>query len=79
MINKQKTKGERFETVASKRVQIILDRLETLSKCSNTNNYEYSETDVNKMFRAIREKLRNVESMFYQKSSKRKNTFSFNK
>lgn len=79
MINKQKTKRERFETVASKRVQVILDRLETLSKCANTNNYEYSETDIKKMFRAIKEKLRNVESMFNQKSSKRKNTFSFNK
>jgi hypothetical protein len=79
MDRKPKTKRERFESVASQRVQIILDRLDTLSKCSNTNNYEYSENDVNKMFRAIKEKLRNVESTFYQKSSKRKNVFSFNK
>lgn len=76
---KQKTKRERFETVASQRVQIILERLETLSKCANTNNYEYSESDVKKMFSAIKEKLRNVEGMYNQKSSKRKNTFSFNK
>ena len=76
---KQKTKRERFETVASQRVQIILERLETLSKCANTNNYEYSESDVKKMFSTIKEKLRNVEGMYNQKSSKRKNTFSFNK
>jgi hypothetical protein len=79
MKQRPKTKRERFETVASKRVQTILDKLETLSKCSNTNNYEYSDTDVRKMFRAIKEKLRDVESMFLPKSNKKGNTFSFNK
>ncbi len=74
----QKTKRERFETVASKRVQKIIDSLEILSRCANTNNYEYSDSDVQKMFKAIKEKVKNVESVFSHKTSKRRNTFSFN-
>ena len=78
MSPKQKTKRERFETVASKRVQNILDSLEILSKCANTNNYEYSDSDVQIMFKAIKEKVKSVESVFSHKTSKRRNTFSFN-
>lgn len=52
-----KTKRERFETIASNRVQRILTSLDSLSRCSNTRNYEYSEEDVRKMEKAIKEKL----------------------
>lgn len=37
------TKRERFENVASNRVQRILDTLQLLQNCSNKNNYEYTE------------------------------------
>jgi hypothetical protein len=77
--SKPKTKRERFESVASKRVQMVIDKLDTLSRCSNTNNYEYSDADSKKMFKAIKEKLRDVELKFNQKSSRRRDTFSFNK
>ncbi len=73
----QKTKRERFETVASKRVQNTLDSLEILAKCANTNNYEYSDSDVQKMFRAIKDKVKAVELVFSQKTKKQINTFSF--
>jgi hypothetical protein len=73
----QKTKRERFETVASKRVQNILDGLEVLSKCANKNNYEYSKEDVQKMFKAIKDKVKNTEAIFNQKSSPKGKTFSF--
>ena len=33
---------QRFEKVASKRVQNIIDSLNSLSKCSNNYNYEYN-------------------------------------
>lgn len=79
MSPKQKTKRERFETVASTRVQNVLDGLEILSKCANKNNYEYYEGDVQKMFKAIKEKVKNVESVFSYKTNKKRNAFSFNK
>ena len=39
-------KRQRFEKVASNRVQRILDTLQLLKNCSNRNNYEYNEADV---------------------------------
>ncbi len=72
------TRRERFEKVAARRTQNILDSLDSLSKCSNRNNYEYSEEDIKKMIRAIREKLTQTESAFDNEISKsKKNQFKF--
>ena len=46
-------KRQRFEKVASNRVQKILDFLNLLQNCSNRNNYEYTEDDVEHMFSEI--------------------------
>ena len=46
-------KRQRFEKVAGKRVQKILDTLQLLKNCSNRNNYEYFESDVEQMFSEI--------------------------
>ena len=73
-----KSKRERFEDVASKRVQAIIDKLELLGNCSNKNNYEYAEEDVRKMFSVIREQLKKTEIRFSDElSRKSKNVFTF--
>jgi adenylyl- and sulfurtransferase ThiI len=54
----------RFEKVASNRVSNILKGLESLEKCSNRNNYEYSEEDVRKMEKAVKDKLNNILKSF---------------
>lgn len=51
-------KRKRFEKVASNRVQRILDTLQLLKNCSNRNNYEYSESDVEQMFSEISKALK---------------------
>ncbi len=51
-------KRERFEKVAGNRVQRILDTLQLLKNCSNRNNYEYSESDVEQMFSEITKALK---------------------
>ena len=61
---KAKTRRERFEDVAGKRVQMVLERLEGLSKCANKRNYEYTPQDVEKMFRAIGERTRHAKKLF---------------
>jgi hypothetical protein len=69
---------ERFETVAGKRVQKILDSIDILSKCANRNNYDYSDQDLKKMMKAIREKLNHAESLFQNELSKNsKQVFKF--
>ena len=74
MAKKNLEKRQRFEKVASYRVQKILDMLESLANCSNKNNYEYSATDVEKMFRSIKEKLKETETEFEIKINKTKST-----
>jgi Holliday junction resolvase RusA-like endonuclease len=68
----------RFEKIASNRVQRIIDTLTSLSNCSNKNNYEYSKEDTDKMFKIIKDKLRETEMTFNTKLSKSdSNIFKF--
>lgn len=77
-MNKKSIRRERFENVAARRVQRIVDFLESLSNCSNKANYEYTDEDVKKMFKAIREATSRSESAFDKRLSKEgKNSFKF--
>jgi hypothetical protein len=69
---------QRFESVAARRVQGIIDQLESLSNCANKANYEYSDDDLRKMFTAIKEKVKNTEMAFGNALNRaEKNTFKF--
>lgn len=70
-------KKDRFKNVAAKRVQKVLDSMESLSRCANRNNYEYSDEDVNKLLKAIKEQMRTLELSFTEKSKSKSKTFSF--
>lgn len=67
----------RFEKIASKRVQKVLDDLDLLSNCSNKNNYEYSESDVKKMMSALRAKIKQLETSFSGQKGSGKDSFTF--
>lgn len=70
-------KKERFKNVASRRVQKVLDTLDSLSKCSNKNNYEFEAEEVNKMIKTIREKVKFVELAYSSNTKLNKETFTF--
>jgi hypothetical protein len=70
-------KKERFKNVASRRVQKVLDDLESLSKCANKNTYEYSEDEVKKMMKAINDKIGILKMAFSANSRSGKQTFEF--
>lgn len=70
-------KRERFESVASRRVQKVLDDIESLSKCSNKATYAYTEEDVRKMMKAINEKVSQLKAAFEANSKTGKQTFEF--
>ena len=72
------TKRERFKKVAGNRVQRLLDTFALLSNCSNKNNYEYSQEDVEKMFSVINAALRDCQKEFSDKRKQDKKPFSFN-
>jgi hypothetical protein len=57
-------KRDRFEKVASNRVQKIIDYMGLLGNCSNKNNYEYSEKDVELMFKEIYRALKEAKTRY---------------
>lgn len=74
-----KLKRERFEKVAGNRVQKILDFLTLLQNCSNRNNYEYTETDVEHMFSEIQKALKETRAKYQGELNKvNKTGFQFN-
>lgn len=68
---------DRFKTVASRRVQKVLDDLEILSRCANKSNYEYTDDDVKKMMRAVNDKVAMLKSAFTAGTNSGKQTFEF--
>jgi len=58
------TKRERFRKVAVQRTNKIINYIQLLGNCSNKNNYEYSESDVKKIFCAIEKELKLSKSKF---------------
>lgn len=65
---------ERFLKIATKRTNKVLEDIAMLSNCANTNNYEYTEEEVKKMFFAIETELNNAKSKF---NIKKKERFNF--
>ena len=73
-------KRERFEKVASNRVQRIIDTLALLKNCSNRGNYDYSADDVELMFHSIGKALRDAKAAFVSElENTEKRGFSFKK
>ena len=67
----KEAKRERFVRVAERRTNAIMEKIRVLGNCSNRSMYEYEQIEVDKIFKAIRRALKDVESLFEQKSSKR--------
>ena len=63
----------KFKKLAEKRVNNTLKCIQLIGNLSNKSNYEYSQEDVNAIFKAIRQELQITESRF--KVNKRSNKF----
>jgi hypothetical protein len=70
-------KRDRFEKVASNRVQKIIDFLSLLGNCANKNNYEYTESDVELMFREITRATKESRILYDKELNKTKSGFKF--
>ena len=74
------SRRKRFEKVASGRVQKVIDTLNLLQNCANTNNYEYDDNDVELMFGEINKALKEARNAYISAKNKEcKKTFSFDK
>ncbi len=57
-------KRDRFIRIVEKRVNNILQNLDSLGNCSNKRNYEYTEKDVKLIFSEIEKKVRETKGKF---------------
>ena len=66
----QETRKERFNRLATSRTNEIIDRIRILGNCSNKSTYEYSESEISKIFRAIDNELRETKKKFTSTKTK---------
>jgi hypothetical protein len=60
----EESKHDKFKRVATKRVNDIISKIDTLSNCSNKSAYEYTDEDISKIFKAIETKLKESKLIF---------------
>jgi len=64
------SKRERFLSVAESRTSTIIEKIRVLGNCSNRSLYEYNIDEVDKIFKAIQEKLSKTKARFVVKREK---------
>lgn len=65
----------RFRRLAEKRTNNVIKDLRILGNCSNRSNYYYTKEEIEKIFSAISNELRNAKSRFTFKDNSRKKNF----
>ena len=74
-MNNNESKRERFVRLAEARTNKIINMLKLLGNCSNTNVYEYTKADIEKIFGAIDNTLKKAKQDFLSKSNSDKDKF----
>ena len=69
---KDESKHEKFVRIATNRTQRILDSLRILGNCANTQTYEYTKEEVEKIFKSIRVAMEEVRHKFAIKINEKK-------
>ena len=66
---KRETRRERFVRIVERRVNQLIKNLDSLGKCANKKNYDYTEKDVKKIFGEIDKKTKEIKILFSKKTS----------
>ena len=64
MVKSEQERHSKFRDIGARRTEDLIHRIKLLSNLSNKSNYYYTDDEVSKMFRSIREELRKAESSF---------------
>ena len=72
----EETKREKFVRLAEARTNKILDTLTLLGNCSNTGAYEYSQKDIDKIFKAIQTQVDDTRKRFSKQDSSKSTRFT---
>ena len=72
----RETKRDKFVRLAEARTNKIIDMIQLLGNCSNLGAYDYTQQDVDKIFTAIENELREAKKKFSKVDSKKGSRFS---
>ena len=72
MTTKEESRDDKFKRLAERRVNVILDRLRLLGQLADKKNYNYTDAQVSRIFRAIDSELKATKSKFQDGSANRK-------
>lgn len=75
MAQKKETKRDKFRRLAEARTNKIIDMIQLLGNCSNSSVYDYTQEDVDKIFSAIEEELRDAKEKFKKNGHKKNARF----
>ena len=78
MPKNDETKRERFVRLAENRTNKILGMVQLLGNCSNTSLYEYTDTDIEKIFTAIDGAVKDARRKFAKNGSAKSTRFKLN-
>ena len=70
-------KRDKFKSIAEKRVNAVLDKMRLIGNLSDTRYYEYSNDDAQKVMKALKKGLNEIDSKFKAKNKTETNTFTF--
>lgn len=70
------TKREKFVRLATARTNKIIDMIQLLGNCSNASAYDYTNTDIEKIFTAIEYELKEAKKKFNKIDSKKGSKFT---
>lgn len=76
MNKEQENKREKFVRLAETRTNKIINMLQLLGNCSNTNAYEYTQKDIDKIFKAIEFETQEAKKKFNSQESKKGSRFT---
>ena len=76
MGKEQETKREKFVRLAEARTNKIIDMIQLLGNCSNSNVYDYTQQDVDKIFAASENEVREAKKKFNKTESKKGTRFT---
>ena len=68
----KESRDQKFKRVAERRVNTLLDNIRLLGQLSNRRNYDYTNVQVAKIFKAIDDELKTARSKFQEGSEKPK-------
>lgn len=69
-------KREKFIELGEKRVNNAIKQIQLIGNLSNTGNYEFNESDYQKIFRAIDSEVREMKRKFTEAGTGSKGKFS---